>query len=250
MAQHLYREELTEDQKRERVIEALCDMSIGAHLICQKAGLPIGTQAGIYILHLPECFCPEKHVVASDSDHPDLERMQILGTHVFCPIHKRKFDVRQLLDLLPLGKRKTQAKRDALLAKINIVPQPERFYVYQSGVDFETTGMSTDPREAESQVTLSPKVQARGMLLEVADARRARQILETMSGELPFKNLADDIRDDLTLVANWHGAQLSPQEKMTLHTQQLESAKTKRKARQKLVEQMRRDADRLVIEPL
>jgi hypothetical protein len=247
---HLFREELSPDQVRERKIEALCDMEIGAFLLCKKADLPIGTQARIYILHLDTCFCPEKHRVASDSDHPDLERMQIRGDHVWCPIHERKFNVHQLLDILPLGKRKTTAKRDELLAKLNINPQPERFYLYQSGADYETTGLDTDLRDAVASVRLSPKQPCRGVLLEVADAQRARAIIKDMSADLPWRDLHEVLRDDLTLTANWHGAPLTMQEKLALHTQRLETAKTKRAARQKLVEQMRRQADALVIEPL
>ena len=250
MTKHVFREELSEDQARERVIQALCDMPIGAYLICKKAELPIRTEAGGYILDLDPCFCPEKHTVSTESDHPDLERMRIRGDHVWCVIHERKFGVRQLLDLLPLKTRKTTAKRDELLATINIHPAPTRYYCLQSGRDFETTGMSTDPREAEAQVALSPKVQSRGTLIECVDVHRARQILETMTDSLPWKDLAGDIRSDLQLVANWHKCQLTEREKLTLHTQELETAVTKRKARMRLVEQMRRDADLLVVKPL
>ena len=250
MTAYLHREELDPDQAREFVIEALCDMPIGAYLICKRAGLPIRTQAGGYILDLDPCFCPEKHTVSTESDHPDLERMRIRGDHIWCVVHQRKFNVRQLLDILPLGERKTTAKKDELLSKINVRPEPPRFYCFQSGLDFESTGMSVDPREAESSVSLNHKVQSRGMLLEVADPQRARQILETMSDTLPWKNLASDIRSDLSLVANWHGAELSPQERLTLHNQELETAVVKRRARKRLVEQMRRAADQLIVKPL
>jgi hypothetical protein len=247
---YLYREDLDADQVRERKIEALCDMPIGAYLICQKAELPIRAQAGGYILDLDTCLCPEQHRVATDSDHPDLEKMRIRGDHVFCVVHKRKFNVRQLLDILPLGKRKTQAKKDALLATINLQFGPVRYYCFGSGKNFEMTGVSTDMKEALAEVQVSPLVPLRGVLIECFDLPRAHEILETKSDELPWRDLHEVLRSDLTLNANWHGCQLTEHEKMALKSQQLETAREKRKKRQKLVEQMRRQADALVIEPL
>jgi hypothetical protein len=175
--------------------------------------------------------------------------MRIQSDHVFCPVHKKKFGVHQLLDKLPLGKRKTQAKKDELLGKINLQFGPKRYYCFESGKN-EMTGVSTDMTEALSEVQVSPKVDLRGVLIECFNLTRAREILETMGDDLPWRDLHEVLRSDLTLNANWHGAPLTMQEKLELHSQEHEAARAKQKKRQKLVEQMRRDADRLIIEPI
>ena len=150
----------------------------------------------------------------------------------------------------PRGRRFSLARKDALLGKINLIFGPLRFYCLQSGVGFGMTGLSASPKEALDGVQVSPLVPLRGVLIECFDLPRAHEILETMSDDLPWKSLNEDIRDDLTLNADWHGAELTPQEKLALHNQQLETAVKRRKERMKLINQMRSDADRLMLEKL
>jgi len=249
MTEHRSREELTEDQARELKIGALEAMPIGAYLLCKRsAELPIGVWGGNYILNLAQCWCPEPHLLDLEGDCPDGKKMRILGDHVWCPVHDNKFNVRQLMDLLQRGKRKSTANRDRLLSKINLNPEPTRYYVFQSGDHFEATGIDTDLDQALAAVQPTPKQSLRGVLIECASRQRAREILNDQADELPWAALA--LRSDLTLNANWHGCPLNDVEKRVLAEQANETAQQKRGARMKLVEKMRRDADRLVIEPL
>jgi hypothetical protein len=251
--QDLLREELTEDQHRDRKIEHMATgITNGAYLLCKKAGLPIRIWGGRRILGLDRCWDPEPHIISTESDCPDGERMRLLDKTVLCPIHQTHFSVRQILDLLPLGKRKSVANKDALLATINWDPEPTRRYVFESGEGVGLTlSINTDPVLALAEAHPTPKQLLRGVVTEVADLARVRELIETKGDDLPWRSdLAGMLRDDLSLSPSWHGASLSEREKMLMHQQQLETAVVKRKARMKLIGQMRSDADRLVVEPL
>jgi hypothetical protein len=250
---HLFREELTADEFRERKIDHLATgITNGAFLLCKKAGLPIRIWGGRRILALDKCWCGEPHTVATDADCPDGERMRLLDKTVLCPIHQTHFSVRQILDLLPLGKRKSVANKDALLATINWDPEPVRRYVFESGEGVGLTlSINTDPVIALAEAHPTPKQLLRGVVTEVADLARVRELIETKGDDLPWRSdLAGQLRDDLSLPANWHGCPLNDREKMLMHQQELETASQKRKARMKLISKMRSDADRLVVEPL
>jgi hypothetical protein len=250
--QHLLREELTQDEHRERKTDHVAGgIETGARLLIRKAGLPTKPAGGRLVLDLDKCWCPEPHRIDANDAHSDLLRMYVLDKSVFCPVHRVHFNVRQLLDLLPLGKRKSQQKKDDLLALINWNPEPVRYYAFQSGDAFETTAINTDPVIALNEVHPSPKLLLRGVLLEVASIQRVREILDTKSDDLPWcSDLRGRLRDDLSLSPSWHGATLTVQETGLLHRQALETAVVKRKARMKMIEQLRRDADRLTVEPL
>ena len=188
---------MTEDEHRDCKIEYIADVvTTGAHLLCWKAGLRTLPRGGRIVLNLDRCWCPEPHIISTDDDAPDLLRMRVLGRSVYCPVHDAHFNVRQLLDILPLGKRKTTAKKDKLLATIPWNPEPTRFYVFQSGEDYEVTAIDADPIQALSEVHPSPKQLLRGMVIEVASKQRAREILKSDT-ELPWKTLT--LRSDLTL---------------------------------------------------
>ena len=248
--QHRHREELDPAQRRAAATAALIELSIPAQILCRVAGVPSKIGDGQRLLvAVDQCWCPDSYRIATDDlANPDGRRMRIQSDHVYCPIHKNKFGIHQLLDKLPLGTRKSTAKKDELLGKINLIFGPLRFYCFQSGVGFGMTGLSADPREALSEVQVSFKVDLRGVLIECFDLPRAHEILETMSDDLPWKDLAEDVRPDLSLNAGWHNCELTPQEKLALHSQQLETAVAARKARMRLINQMRSDADRLMLE--
>ena len=246
---HVHREELDPDQKREAATAALIALSIPAQILCRVAGVPTKIGDGQRLLvNTDRCWCPDAFVIPSDANNPDGLRMRIQSDHIYCPTHKKKFGVHQLLDKLPLGTRKTTAKKDELLSRINLQFGVRRFYVFQSGKNFEMTGVSADPKEALSEVQVSLLVPLRGVLIECFDLPRAHEILETMSDSLPWKNLNEDVRDDLSLNAGWHQCALAPQERFTLKAQQLETAKERRKKRQKLADIMMRDAQQLRFE--
>jgi hypothetical protein len=251
---HILREELTEDEFRLRKTDHIADgIETGAHLLCRKASLQMMPRGGRLVLNLPQCWCkPEAHVIDLNDAGGDLLRMRVLDKSVFCPVHETHFGVRQLLDLLPLNKRKSQQKKDDFLALIPWAPQPQRYYVFQSGEgDNVTQAIDTEPVIALNEVHPSPKLLLRGVLLEVASIQRAREVLNTKGDDLPWRSdLAGQLRDDLSLPANWHGCPLTQREKALQHQQELETAHVKRRQRMKLIERMRRDANRLVVEPL
>ncbi len=253
MSKHLFREELSEDQFRERKKDFIVDgIMNGAHLLCRRAGLPITSWAGRLILNLDACWCPEPHLISTESDCPSNERMRVKDKSVYCPIHDNHFGTRQLIDMLPLGRRKTTAKTDELLALVNWTPAPDRFYAFRSGEGFnETMALNADPIEALAEVHPSPKQTLSGVVLEVAGKKRAREVLETKSAELPWRTgLHGMLRADLALPPSWHGARLSIQEERMQREQDLETVEAERAARKKLVEQLRRDIDSTVISPL
>ena len=248
--QHLYREELTEDEFRDLKIDHLADgIENGADLLCKKAGLPIRGWGPRRVLMLDKCWCPEPHVISTESDCPSSERMRILGKVVLCPVHGSRFNVHQLLDILPLGKRKSVQNRDELLAKINWSPEQKRFYVFESGEgDGMTQAIDTNPVAALDQVRPSPKQVLRGMVFEVSSVKRVRELLELKGDDISWRtDLAGLLRDDLSLPPSWHGCSLNDRERMLEHAQKMETALQQRKARLKLIEKMKRDADRLAL---
>jgi hypothetical protein len=101
MTKHLYREELTKDEHRERKTDHIdTGIETGARLLISKAGLPTKPAGGRLALILDKCWCPEPHVIDTNDAHGDLLRMYVLDKSVFCPVHKVHFNVRQLMDLL------------------------------------------------------------------------------------------------------------------------------------------------------
>jgi len=252
MAQHLYREELTAEEFRERKITHIADgITNGANLLCRRANLPMTPRGGRLVLDLPQCWCkPEPHKISTEPS-AKLMQMRVLDKSVFCPVHQVHYNVRQLYDILPLGKRKSPEKKDELNATISWNPEPTRYYCHQSGEGSNmTTSINTDPVIALAEAHPSPKQLLRGVVAEVLDIRRAREVLESKSDSLPWRELHGMLRDDLSLPANWHGCSLSQREKMLMHQQELQTAVKKRRERMKMITDLRRDADRLVIEPL
>lgn len=242
---YLDREELSETETREAKISLLLSLIEVAYMICHKAGLPIGIVGGVYTLMLDSCWCPEKHTVSTDDDHRNFKRMQIHRDYVLCPVHGTKFPPRQLIDLAP-QRRKSPQTRDWLLSQFNLIVGPTRFYAFRTP---ETAALGEDFEQTLIDVHPSPKQELDGVLIECLDIRRAREILDSKGDELPWREgLHGLLRDDLTLPPNWHGCPLTLKEQRTLESQQLESAQQQRRARMKLVEKMRRDADRLVLE--
>ena len=102
---HLYREELDPDQRRAAATAALIELSIPAQILCRVAGVPTKLGDGQRLLVAGNtCWCSDPHTIPTDdTDNPDARRMRIQSDHVYCPIHKKKFGIHQLLDILPLS---------------------------------------------------------------------------------------------------------------------------------------------------
>lgn len=243
----LYREDFSEDELREAKIVLLESLQTPVYTICTKAGLPMAPWGSGYVLLLGQCWCSDPHVISTEAGCPDAERMQVVGDHVHCPIHGTDYYTRAVLDLAP-GKRKCQATRAQLLSKINLHPKLTRAYGFWSGNNFERTAVGIDPKATLREVSPSPTSLLQGCVFEAATLRRCREIFETKADELPKRDLHGLLRDDLSLPADWHGAPLSTREQTTLEDQQWEDARAQRAVRQKEIDRLRRQADRLVIE--
>jgi hypothetical protein len=242
---YLYREELTAEQHRDRVMDFLNNCPIGCHLVLKALGEPIRAPwADRYLWARDPQWCDhdfDEHVA------PDLQYMVIKSDHALCEKCGAKYFNSELLNRLPTGKgaRKTATKIDETLAKINYHPQPERLYYFRDG---ETIGLSTDPAEALAQCHPHIKSTFEGVLLEVAGIGRARQIIKDGTIELPFAELR--LRADMTLAADWHGAPLTAVEQRTLREQAEQGLKEKRADRQRMIDQMRQEMNSLTHKPL
>ena len=103
--QHRRREELDPGQRRAAATAALIELSIPAQILCRVAGVPTKLGDGQRLLVAGNtCWCSDPHTIPTDdTDNPDARRMRIQSDHVYCPIHKKKFGIHQLLDILPLS---------------------------------------------------------------------------------------------------------------------------------------------------
>lgn len=247
MTLHIFREELDADTHRELKIKFLeRECQTAAYTICKKAELPIVFIAGSHFLNLDACWCPEPHHVDRSIYTAD-QLMRVMNDRVECQVHGTKWNVRQLLDILPLGKRKDRKKKDALLAKIAWNPRPERFYAFRGGEGVASMqSLNPDPVEALRAVHPSQKQKLAGVLIEAATLQRALEILEDDNIELPWhEGLEELLRHDMTLPAGWHGGSLSDKERLIAQDQQAEADREARKATMKLVAELKREADRL-----
>ena len=243
---YLHREELTDEQIRDAKLELLTNNQIGALMVLKALGEPIkAVHADRYLWARNPLWCdhgPDKHV------SPELQYMVIKSSHVLCPTCGTGYSISELLNRLPEGKgqRKVQGKMDRTLALINFHPQPQRFYYFRYRDSF---GLSTDPTEALAQCHPSARDTFSGVLLEVVDLPRARQVIDDESIALP---LCDELRlrADMTVDADWHNAQMTPSEQRTLKDQQQQGLKEKRRDRQRLIDDMRREMNALSSKPL
>ncbi|MDH3653830.1 MAG: hypothetical protein OEN21_06155 [Myxococcales bacterium] len=249
----LYTQGFTEAEERQQLRNNICAVQGAAGIILKKAGFQMLVRGAGHVVNHDVCFLDKEHAVDLSSEiAPDFQRMVLRGggSYLWCPIGNHKITAPQLLNVLPLGKRKNAKNADTLLRKFNCRPVLKRLYVFESGDNFEEQSADADASTALEAVRPSPKTRLRGVLIEAPSLRQAREILEAKRDELPWKELHGKLRSDQTLNANWHDAPLTLQEKTTLRTQEMEAMHDARRARAKLVSQLRREANSLSIEPL
>ena len=249
---YCYREELTDDQTRQRKKELLASLDTAALLLLKAAGVSVGMVGGRLVISAPECWCDEPFTYGAPDSYPASEMMRVLKDSVLCPPHGAKYSLGQLEDMLPRGKRKSKNRVDQILAKINLPVGPQRFYVFKTGVGTQARmALDTEPDRALELVRPSPKQELKGVLIECFDKARALEILEEKADDLPWcEGLESMLDSDLRLIANWHGCSLTLRERSALKQQELVAAQEKRVARRKQADRMRADADRLIREPL
>jgi hypothetical protein len=239
---HLFREPFTEAELREAWTDAVCATQTSAHSICRAGGVKMRGFAGHTVLMVDRCWCPEPHLISTES--VDFERMRVRGDHIFCPIHDHKIFDRELAGRLPLGTRNDTKKRDALLAELpGARPTEPIYHCYQSGDGYTVTSIDADPVTALANARPSPKLPLRGVLLQCATLARARELVKLKSDDLFWCELHQ--RDDLDIDVGWHGSELAPQEKFRLLAQQQATAKQRRLERLKVVDRLRREAEQL-----
>lgn len=237
---HLYREELTPAQFREAKLEFLSNSPTGCHTVLRALGEPIIAQ------HVDSrLWGRDPQWCSHDTPKragPDIQYMAIRPDHVLCQVCGAQYYLAELLNRLPEGKgqRKTAGKMDRTLAKINYNPQPVRYYSFRTG---ETASLSTDPGKALAQVHPSAKEEFAGLILEVADIARARQVIEDDTIEKPWATLR--LRADMALDADWHNAPLSPTEQRQLKEQQAQTLAEKARDREDLISTMREEMNAL-----
>ena len=219
----------------------------------RKASFQILVRGAGHIVRRDTCFVDREHRVDYSSETPpDFQRMKLQagGDLLWCPIGQHKITPQQLLNVMPIGKRKTPKNQDVLLHKFNCRPELRRLYVFESGDDFETQGFDADLSTALELVRPSPKQKLRGCLIEAPTLKQAKEILKEQRDDLPWRELHGKLRADGTLDANWHGGALTLAEQTTLKTQKLETLHAAHKERAKLISRLRNEANLMAIKPL
>ena len=249
---HEHRVEPTEAEWIELGIKYLEQLQMAPHLIVKAAGEPIGHDGGAYFVIGDRCWCREPRVKSDDIDAPDFRPLHIRHDGVYDLNHDRLYDVRRLFDLLPRGVRKSTKKRRDLIKKtIRNTELLTRCAAFESGDDYGTQSLNVDPVVALSNAGPSKKAPLRGVIVWAKDIATARETLKQKRDSLPWRDdLTDLLRHDRSLPVDWHRARLTLQEERILREQKAETILLKRRARLKVIDRLRREANALASEPL
>ncbi len=220
---HLYVHPHTPAAAYQQHLENLEGLQQSAMQVCHALGLQTLMRCGRWRVILDTCPVDPSHKTPADS--PEKYPLLLKSNHIYCEQGDHKIGILQLFELFTEDPKDIPKK----VAEMKVgIPQLCRSYGFETGEEGALQrAVGTDPHQTLAELYITKGEPVRGIVIECPSLELARQLFGQPASRKKM-NICEDVplRPDGTLAdIRWHGAWITPLERLLLKAQDLRAIK-------------------------